>query len=283
ITQQLHAAETKLLAKRQALTGRLTEAYKNPPPTYVTAVIASRNGWDAMTRTKLIRRIVTSDVNLVAEIREIRQEIADRQQTQRHKVTQINGLQRTLSGKEAEEKQLATLKQAQLESIQEDREAYEKALDDLIAESNRIAARIRAMQSTPAGKKRYAKAFRGGFIRPVDGAVSSGFGMRFHPILRKYKRHTGVDLRCRTGTPVHAAASGMVIISGWMGAYGNAVVIDHGGGVSTLYGHNSRLACSAGQEVKQGQVISYSGSTGWSTGPHLHFEVRHSGSPINPL
>lgn len=107
--------------------------------------------------------------------------------------------------------------------------------------------------------------------------------MRFHPILKKTKLHTGVDFACPSGTSVKAAASGTVIMAGWMGAYGNAVVIDHGGGVSTLYGHNSRVACRAGQEVKQGQVIAYSGSTGWSTGPHCHFEVRRNGVPVNPF
>jgi len=92
-----------------------------------------------------------------------------------------------------------------------------------------------------------------------------------------------VDFAAATGTSVRAAASGTVILSGWMGAYGNAVVIDHGGGVTTLYGHNSSLSVRVGQTVRQGQTIARAGSTGLSTGPHVHFEVRRNGQPVNPL
>jgi murein DD-endopeptidase MepM/ murein hydrolase activator NlpD len=95
--------------------------------------------------------------------------------------------------------------------------------------------------------------------------------------------HEGIDIAVGTGTPVHAAAAGTVIYAGWMEGYGNLVVIDHGGGLSTAYGHNSSLASSVGQSVSAGQVIAYSGSTGHSTGPHVHFEVRVNGSPVDPL
>jgi murein DD-endopeptidase MepM/ murein hydrolase activator NlpD len=95
--------------------------------------------------------------------------------------------------------------------------------------------------------------------------------------------HEGIDIAVPTGTPVAAAASGTVITAGWLGGYGNLVVIDHGNGLATAYGHNSGLAVGVGQSVAQGQVIAYSGSTGHSTGPHVHFEVRVNGSPVDPL
>jgi murein DD-endopeptidase MepM/ murein hydrolase activator NlpD len=107
--------------------------------------------------------------------------------------------------------------------------------------------------------------------------------MRYHPIVGRYKLHTGVDIACSIGTPIHAAAAGVVILAGTDRAYGNLVMIDHGGGVTTLYGHQSRLAVSTGATVKKGQIIGYSGNTGWSTGPHCHFEVRKHGVPVNPL
>ncbi|MCC6485635.1 MAG: peptidoglycan DD-metalloendopeptidase family protein [Armatimonadetes bacterium] len=283
ISEQLKRAEARLLSSRTALTNRLTDAYKHPSPTYLAAIVTSQDAWSAMTRVKMVQQIVENDVRLVSQIRSLRQNIAERQVEQRATVARINTLQSRLGLKEAQEKRLATLQYAQLDEIRADRASYERALDELIAESNRIASRIQALQATPAGRARYAKAFKGGFIHPVNGRVSSGFGMRFHPILKKTKLHTGVDFACPSGTSVKAAASGTVIMAGWMGAYGNAVVIDHGGGVSTLYGHNSRVACRAGQEVKQGQVIAYSGSTGWSTGPHCHFEVRRNGVPVNPF
>jgi murein DD-endopeptidase MepM/ murein hydrolase activator NlpD len=95
--------------------------------------------------------------------------------------------------------------------------------------------------------------------------------------------HEGIDIAVPSGTPVVASASGTVITAGWLGGYGNLVVIDHGNGLATAYGHNSSLAVGGGQQVAQGQVIAYSGSTGHSTGPHVHFEVRVNGTPVDPL
>jgi len=122
-----------------------------------------------------------------------------------------------------------------------------------------------------------------GWHLPVRAPLSSRFGRRYHPILHRYKVHTGDDLAASYGTAFHAAKSGTVLYAGWKTGYGNTIIIDHGGGVSTLYGHASKLAVSAGQHVNAGQYIGNVGSTGWSTGPHLHFEVRKNGSPVNPL
>ncbi|HEY0073891.1 MAG TPA: peptidoglycan DD-metalloendopeptidase family protein [Abditibacteriaceae bacterium] len=122
----------------------------------------------------------------------------------------------------------------------------------------------------------------GGFCLPVRGRLSSRFGMRYHPILRRRKLHTGADVAARQGTPFRAAREGKVLFSGWKKAYGNTVIVDHGDGVATLYGHASKLNVRAGQPVKAGQHIGNVGSTGWSTGPHLHFEVHKNGKPVNP-
>lgn len=121
-----------------------------------------------------------------------------------------------------------------------------------------------------------------GYVLPVRGRLSSRFGMRYHPVLQRTKLHTGDDLAARQGTPFRAARSGKVLWSGWKKAYGNTVIVDHGDGVATLYGHASKLSVRAGQSVKAGDYIGNVGSTGWSTGPHLHFEVRKNGKPVNP-
>ena len=120
-------------------------------------------------------------------------------------------------------------------------------------------------------------------MMPVSGRITSGFGYRYHPILGVKKLHTGVDIAVPQGTPVHCAADGYVSKAGWNTAYGNMVVVQHGSNIQTLYGHNSRLCCQAGQTVKKGEIIAYSGSTGWSTGPHVHFEKRVNGAPVNPF
>ncbi len=121
-----------------------------------------------------------------------------------------------------------------------------------------------------------------GYAMPVRGRLSSRFGMRYHPILRRTKLHTGDDLSARSGTPFRAARDGKVLWAGWKKAYGNTIIVDHGDGVATLYGHASKLAVNAGQAVRAGQYIGNVGSTGWSTGPHLHFEVRKNGKAVNP-
>ena len=119
--------------------------------------------------------------------------------------------------------------------------------------------------------------------RPVSGRVTSGFGERFHPILGYARMHKGVDLAAAYGSPIVAAADGRVVSAGWHGGYGRQVAIAHGGGIQTTYGHMSRIAAYAGEAVRQGQVIGYVGSSGLSTGPHLHYEVLKNGRPVNPL
>jgi murein DD-endopeptidase MepM/ murein hydrolase activator NlpD len=119
---------------------------------------------------------------------------------------------------------------------------------------------------------------------PIPGApVSSGFGPRIHPIFGDVRMHTGADFAASSGTPIHAAADGIVVSAGPFGGYGNATVIDHGHSLATLYGHQSVIVVSGGERVTRGQVIGFVGCTGNCTGPHLHFEVRVSGTPVDPL
>jgi murein DD-endopeptidase MepM/ murein hydrolase activator NlpD len=122
-----------------------------------------------------------------------------------------------------------------------------------------------------------------GMEMPVVGRVSSGFGERFHPILGYRRMHDGVDLAAPYGTPVVAAADGRVVTAGWRGGYGREVKLSSPGGIETIYGHMSRLAVAVGASVQRGQVIGYVGSTGLSTGPHLHYEVHVGGKLVNPL
>jgi murein DD-endopeptidase MepM/ murein hydrolase activator NlpD len=120
-------------------------------------------------------------------------------------------------------------------------------------------------------------------MAPVAGRITSGFGMRYHPILHYERFHAGLDFGAPYGSPIVAAANGQVVAAGWAGGYGNEVQISHGGGVVTLYGHMSGIVARPGEAVRQGQVIGYVGSTGLSTGPHLHFEVKVDGRAVNPL
>jgi murein DD-endopeptidase MepM/ murein hydrolase activator NlpD len=163
-------------------------------------------------------------------------------------------------------------KQRALSKVRVDRKELEDHLNGLQAEQSKIRARL--ANSSGAGP---VKRGSGGLLWPANGPISSGFGMRWGRL------HAGVDIPLTNGTPLRAADSGRVAIAGWTGGYGNYTCIQHNGSLSTCYGHQSSIGVSVGSSVSQGQVIGRSGNTGNSTGPHLHFEVRINGSPVDPM
>lgn len=165
----------------------------------------------------------------------------------------------------------------QIAVIRTKRSADERELAELQAVSDSIAAQLRTRASTGQGLP------GGCLVRPVLGAIVSGFGYRTNPIGGGSGFHAGIDMASPSGTPIKACRSGQVVIASAQGGYGNAVVIDHGGGMATLYAHQSQIQVTVGQQVVVGQVIGNVGSTGNSTGPHLHFEVRIAGNPVDPV
>lgn len=169
-------------------------------------------------------------------------------------------------------------KAIELEVLQNNRQQLENAMDELERTSKEIEAQIREYQD-----KNMAILGSGTYIWPVSGKVLQYFGWRRHPILRKRKFHTGIDIPKPSGTPVLAADSGVVMFSGFNGGYGKMVIIYHGSGFSTVYGHNSVLLVNKGQAVTKGEEVAKVGSTGLSTGPHVHFEIRKDGVPVDPL
>lgn len=170
-----------------------------------------------------------------------------------------------------------------INKLRTNRAFYERSENELARQSASLEAMIanRSPQTSSAVK------VTTGFIRPVGGPLTSPFGYRMHPIFKTRKFHTGIDIGSPMGTPIKASNSGKVIMAGWYGGYGKVVILDHGiirgQPITTLYAHMSSIGVSQGQMVKQGQVIGRIGSTGYSTGPHLHFEVRVKGQPRNPL
>jgi murein DD-endopeptidase MepM/ murein hydrolase activator NlpD len=163
-------------------------------------------------------------------------------------------------------------KQETLASVRESKEKWLADIAALQAGSADIASRLRS-----GGSHSSATPSAAGLIWPVQGVLTSPYGMRWG------RMHEGIDIGAPTGTPIYAAAGGTVNYAGWEGGYGNLTLIDHGNGLATAYGHQSRFAVSSGQTVSRGQLIGYVGSTGHSTGPHVHFEVRVNGVPNDPL
>jgi murein DD-endopeptidase MepM/ murein hydrolase activator NlpD len=229
--------------------------------------------------------------------------------TERDRVAELVAAQQAVADELAAQ---ADDKRRVLEALEADRSAAEQLIADLEDESSRIEQELAAAAAAAAAAEAAAQAAAEGttpdppddagqtsdggpvsspvgasagtgpFIIPVVGRLTSEFGYRTHPISGATRLHAGMDIAAPAGTPIGAAGAGTVVSAGWRGGYGNAVIIDHGGGVATLYAHQSRLAASVGQTVTQGQVIGYVGTTGYSTGNHLHWEVRVNGTPINP-
>jgi murein DD-endopeptidase MepM/ murein hydrolase activator NlpD len=211
-----------------------------------------------------------------AKVRAVEASIAKEVKALEGTAADIEASERELEAKRSNlaavyERQLELLAQVEVEITE-----FEGELTGLEREEASIRSKIRAA-SQPTGTK------PGQLTRPVPGRIESTFGPRVHPIYGTVKMHNGVDMHGSTGDPIHAGADGTVILAGAKGGYGNTVVIDHGGGMVTLYAHQSSLAVSVGQKVEAGQTIGYVGSTGVSTGSHLHFEVRINGAPVDPM
>lgn len=282
VTRRIEETERRLADRRRVLAFRLRQTYYQGRDGYLHVLLASRSMSDYMSRSFYVQKIIDADTRLIEAIRTDEEMLRRDRAALEKQAAEQRRLQAELVRRTAEYRQDRDRKRDLLADVRSTRKSLEEALDVLEEASREIEARIRAMQQTARGRARLLKAWTGRFIRPVNGPVTSEFGMRYHPILRRYRMHNGVDFSASSGSPILAAADGEVILATYMRGYGNTVVVDHGGGVTTLYAHCSALLVSEGQTVRQGQVIARVGSTGLSTGPHLHFEVRHNGTPVNP-
>jgi murein DD-endopeptidase MepM/ murein hydrolase activator NlpD len=282
-TRNLESAEGRLRQHRSAVSQRLVAMYELGPVQYLDVLTAAVSFADFANRLYLLQLVVDQDLGLMRALEDDRTRVARYRGEVQQKERSVARLE-VQAARRHEQYAERRQEQARLvTSLREQRAYWERALAQMEADSRDIAAQLQRIQRSPSGRARYSTPWRGSFMRPVEGAITSGFGYRMHPILGVRKMHTGVDIRASTGTPIKAGDAGTVVWSGSRGGYGLCVIIDHGGGMATVYGHCSRLAVSVGREVKKGQVVGYVGSTGLSTGPHLHFEVRRNGTPVNPL
>jgi murein DD-endopeptidase MepM/ murein hydrolase activator NlpD len=299
--RRLQETQARLALRRRLLGARIRYNYERSQATYASVLLASSSLHDLLSRSYYVHQIVQSETELIQGVRQdVRAIEADKRQLE----AQTQEQQRVAAEFDAQKVQYAAdqeREQTLLHNVQATRAQAEEELDELESESEAMTDRIRALsealrqrrlaQQEPHGGRRghsvpesaESPVWHGGFIRPCEARITSGFGYRYHPILHRRKLHTGVDFGASYGTPIHAAAGGTVIQACYTRGYGNCVIIDHGNGVTTLYGHCSELLVSQWQTVSQGQEIARVGSTGMSTGPHLHFEVRHNGVPVRPF
>jgi murein DD-endopeptidase MepM/ murein hydrolase activator NlpD len=292
---EMQRLRTRLTDARSELRARAVAAYtEGPVLTHYTGAFEKSGVRELAARAGYLDTVVQRQQEVVDSYRLLREEaenqtdVLDGARSQALAQRDVVA-DRTSSLKAARRQQDAartqllqdTNRRAQvLEEVRARKAEFEHEIAALTAESNSIAADLRARQAgqgvRPAGN--------GVFASPIPGAaITSTFGRRFHPIFHEWRMHTGIDFGATSGTAIRAAADGEVVSAGPRGGYGNATIIDHGGSLATLYAHQSAILVRPGQTVKRGQVIGRVGSTGFATGPHLHFEVRVSGTPVDPL
>ena len=272
------------------LEARVRSIYLDEPPDVLSFLVSATSFDTLIDRVELLNRIGAQDARIARQVERAKaRALAERAATQRTRRLQEATVSviaaRTSEARmvrdrlAADRDRLAAARQLKTSALMESRasrEDYLHEVEALAAQSAALAAQIRAAQ-TGAGSPGTGAPSAAGLIWPVDGPVVSGFGMRWG------RMHEGIDIAAASGTPIHAAASGTVIHAGWLGGYGNLVVLDHGNGLATAYAHASAILVGVGQQVSQGETISLVGSTGRSSGPHLHFEVRVNGTAVDPL
>ena len=285
--EQLRFLKTQYHTATARLSDRLVQIYENGQPSTVEIILGAQTLADALDRLDYMSAVASQDAEIVSEVAKgrirvraarartgtLRRSVAASTRVVAYRTEQVRTLRdqllsrrRSLAGARASSQQaLEQTKAAEREWVSE--------ANALSAASANVSSTITSQSSAPAS----APPPSSGLIWPVSGPITSPFGMRWGSL------HPGLDIGVGMGTPIRAAASGRVIVAAYSGGYGNLIVVDHGNGLATAYAHQSSMAASVGQQVAQGQVIGYVGSTGFSTGPHLHFEVRVNGSPVDPM
>lgn len=258
---------------------RMKAMYKNSNTSYIKAMAESKSVTEFFGRVRVISKIARSDKALIESINNDKLDIEFKK---RQKEIEKNSIIRKAneSKRNMEKMQNSRAKvDNDIKNLQDRLKRLEREEDELIKKSNELAKEIKGLQGN------FSKYSQGKMLWPLPSSrvITSPFGTRIHPIFKTKKTHHGVDIAGNMGSPILAAKDGKVIIAGWQGGYGNAIIIDHGGGITSVYAHCSKLIAKVGQNVKRGEVIAKVGSTGYSTGPHLHFEVRKNGVVVNPL
>ena len=289
IEADLTVAETAYKGKQGNTVARLRVLQRQRNTSTWVALLQSKSLEELLERRYQLQLVYKADRKTLLALKNQKEQISDKKLLAEIQKNQIALLSEQLLYQKANYSAQATVQSELVTRLNTDRRALEAAEQQLAQDSNNIAKtiaqRIAEQQvAFRSGTPGYQQILgTGQMVKPVNGPITSNFGYRTHPILGRGRFHAGTDFGAPQGTPIFAADSGTVIVAEWYGGYGNAVIIDHGNGLTTLYGHCSELYVTVGQGVQRGQTIAAIGSTGLSTGPHLHFEVRRQGEPVEPL
>ena len=280
--EELDIITKKYDTQKELLDARLVAMYETENTNYLDVVLGSNSISDFISSYYLISELASYDVDLLELVENQRKEIEQ-------KNLELNAQKSKLEQEKASQQktQIALsntklLRQNYIDKLSQEEQELQAKIDEYNNQINEIESEIKKLALTVS----FGEDYRGGTMQwPINGhyTITSNYGMRTHPITGIYKLHTGVDISATIGDDFTAMADGIVVKAEYNSAYGNMVIIDHGGGVQTLYAHGSQIIAQVGQEVKAGDVVLKVGSTGYSTGPHAHFEVRVNGNPVNPL
>lgn len=302
--KELDEKSKQIVKQNDDLNDRLAAMYKNGEAGYLEVILGSKSFRELLSNIDMISRIYQQDEDYMKTLQtqydalaDVKRELQALKAKLKQQEAQLEAQKATLQSQKAKAEELKSSEEenaaalaAELDSL----EASAAQIQQLIKQEEEAARRAAAAAAAAAKSKGSSggsaaavpTTFKGGkFIIPAVSytRISSYFGYRIHPISKTRKLHSGIDLAAPKGSRCVAAAAGTVIYAGWISGYGNTVMISHGSGLVTLYGHNTSNAVSKGQSVSQGQLIAYIGSTGNSTGPHCHFEVRLNGKAVNPM
>ncbi|MBF2065468.1 MAG: peptidoglycan DD-metalloendopeptidase family protein [Calothrix sp. C42_A2020_038] len=285
----LAIAERSFKTKQEATIGRLRFLQRSTASHGWAVLLQSRSINDFLSRRRHLKMVYQADQQILAKLTEEANRIIEQKTAVEQAKNEINLIRQQLLVQKSDYQSQAASQEELIQRLNNDRLALAAAETQLEQDSqaigNLIQEKITAAKAREAAAKALSKRFTEGtgiFGFPSNAPISSPFGYRNHPVLGYRRLHTGIDFAGAYGSPIRAADAGTVIFAGWYGGYGNAIIISHGKGITTLYGHCSQLFVSEGQTVQRGQHIAAVGSTGLSTGPHLHFEVRRDGTPTDP-
>lgn len=300
LTEELLDIQADLVASTDSLTERAVETYKAGPGAYVEGILSSDTFSELSDRYEYYETTVQLDSDLVSEIERLNSETDARREEVAKEKEHIAKAKLRLE-KDRADRVAVQIERQQMLDVQnaiiaekEDvlrgklaQKAELEELDDQLQQDSQNIQVLLARASSPdtgGGGGGSAPTYTGGqFVWPANGPMTSPYGYRVHPIFGDSRLHSGIDIGAAYGSGVFAASGGRVVFAGTMSGYGNAIVVDHGGGVGTTYNHLSGFSVSVGSSVSRGQTIGSVGCTGYCTGPHLHFEVRIGGSPVDPM